>query len=284
MYIDRRRIFSFVLSSFPLFIGIGISVLSSDAGILEKPSDIPIRFTLIEIMIQAVVITLLGVTAVLGLFWLLYKRSTRRFVIALIISPMLGIVSLFVGNTLLLIMFKNASNLLHSIVLIISLGISLMSIVFIVTDTLPSIFKSMFVAFYGSVFGTFVGVTMMTSTIVVLLIALIIEDYVLIRLSPAVPAEQMSDDWDSDPFEYTRIEVSHTVIGVGDYMAYALIGAHAIIFFPIHVWTLSIIMALLGMVINSFILLSEDRVLPAIPLPAALALFPWLVHILVLTL
>ncbi len=282
LYIDRRRILALVLSAIPLLIGVSIAIGSVSTGLFGALVRPMIQMTLLEIVIQAVVTCLFGITVVLCLFWLLHQRRARRLVIALIVSPMLGFVSVFLGTMLLLILFKNTNNIFYSIMLFISLGISLMSMILILTDMLPPLIKSIFVAFYGSFFGVFIGVTMVTSTIVTLIIALILEDYVLIRFVPTTRLEQMDDQLGSDPFEYTEVTGGGTVVGVGDYIAYSLIGAHAIIFFPVHVWSLSLIMALLGMAINVFVLLSDEHVLPAIPLPASLALFPWIVHLLVL--
>ena len=68
-------------------------------------------------------------------------------------------------------------------------------------------------------------------------------------------------------------------MGVGDYIAFSLISAHSLLFFPIHVWAMSVLLALVGIIINATIIAKENEVLPGIPLPAILALFPWAIHL-----
>jgi len=146
-------------------------------------------------------------------------------------------------------------------------------------DSVPSIMKNLFVVFYGSVFGTFLGVIFITASMFVLVISVVIEDYYLTKHAPAVKDAMMIDTPGDDPFDYARIQSKGAAVGVGDYLAFSLISAHSLLFFPIHVWVMSVMLALVGIVINTTIIAKENEVLPGIPLPAILALFPWAIHL-----
>jgi hypothetical protein len=169
-------------------------------------------------------------------------------------------------------------------VLVISLGISMLSIVLIMIDVMPATLRNAFVAFYGGIFGTFLGVTIITASMLVVLVSLVVEDFALTRYSPAVEAITITDRIGSDPFDYTRVQSGSVAVGVGDFVAFSLIAAHATVFFPIHVWIMSILLGLVGVLINVFILAPEEGIMPATPLPASMAVFPWVVHIIALSL
>jgi len=51
------------------------------------------------------------------------------------------------------------------------------------------------------------------------------------------------------------------------------------VYFPNYVWMMSIALGLVGVFVNVFILAEEDKILPAIPVPGLLAMFPWAIHI-----
>jgi hypothetical protein len=119
---------------------------------------------------------------------------------------------------------------------------------------------------------------MVTTSMVVIVISIVFEDYFLTRFSPAAQVEQVTDRIGSDPFDYARIQSSQVAVGAGDYITYSLIAAHSILFFPLHVWAMTLILMIVGVIINVTVLAREGAILPAIPLPALLALFPWSVH------
>ncbi len=155
----------------------------------------------------------------------------------------------------------------------------MLSIVMIIIDAVPPMLRNLYVAFYSSIFGIFMGITMITSTMFVLITAIIIEDFFLTKFSPAAEPVTISRRIASDPFDYARIQSEKAAVGAGDFIVYALIAAHSLIYFPSFVWAMSILMCLLGIVINATVLAKEGEILPAIPLPALLALFPWVVHL-----
>ncbi|MHA2424313.1 MAG: hypothetical protein ACXAEF_05965 [Candidatus Thorarchaeota archaeon] len=149
-------------------------------------------------------------------------------------------------------------------------------------DAIPSSIKNLFVGFYGSIFGIFLGIIMVSSTMFVLIISLIAEDFLLTRFSPVAQEATMTGRVGEDPFDYTRIKSESASIGVGDYVAFSLLSAHAVVYFPIHVWVMSLILALVGILINILVLAREGEILPGIPLPALLGIIPWIVHLVAL--
>lgn len=286
MKLDRSHILLVVISTLPLLIGSSFAFLVLDSSVIGELITSAQSYTPFDLLVQAIVTTALGILVVLALFWVLQRRGkgAKKLVVAFVVSPILYFVSIFLGQAFLLILFKGGTNFLQGLILMISLGVSMLSIAMILMDAIPPAMRNLFVAFYGSIFGIFLGITMVTSTMFVLIVSLIVEDFFLTRYSPLAESAKLSGKVGDDPFDYTRIETQRVAVGVGDYVAYSLISAHALIFFPLHVWVMSMLLAVTGVIINVTVLAKEDEILPAIPLPAALAIFPWIVHILSLTL
>jgi len=283
MKIDRTRLSLIVISALPLAVGALLSGMLLDSALVgEVLAGNSRTFTITEILIQAGVSTGLGSLIVFSLFYIIEKRGpgTKRTIVALVISPILTASFFLLGQSLLLILFKGSTpSLLPSILSFATIGILLMSFIFIVMDSVPPIMKNLFVVFYGSVFGTFLGVIFITASMFVLVLSVVLEDYYLTKHAPAAKDAMMIDTPGDDPFDYARIQSKGAAVGVGDYLAFSLISAHGLLFFPIHVWAMSVMLAIVGIVINATIIAKENEVLPGIPLPAILALFPWAIHL-----
>lgn len=281
MRIKRSQLILSILSGLPLLIGSVFSIWVLDSSTIGDIIANSRSYNFAEVIIQSIISIVLGFLVVFSLFQMIQRRGrrARKLVVAFLISPILYFVSVFIGEAFLLVLFKGSRNVFQGFILILSLGVSMLSLVMIVMDTIPAPIKNIFVAFYGSVFGIFLGITMVTPTMFAVIFSLIVEDYLLTRHSPIAEDAMMSGRIGEDPFDYTRIESESVTIGVGDYIAYALISSHAIVFLPFHVWAMSMVLASAGVVVNVFVLAVEDNPLPAIPLPATLALFPWIIHI-----
>jgi len=281
MKFDRDRITLIIISLLPVFIGslLSASVISSTA-IGEIISDSR-AFTPSELIIQAVVSTLMGVFVVLSLFYLMSRkgRGVQKIAVAFIVSPILYLVSLFLGQSILILIFTGSNDAFQGILLVVSLGISMLSIVLIMIDAIPPMIRNLFVAFYGSTFGTFLGLTTVTASMSILILSLIVEDFFLTKYNPIADEEYMDSKIGSDPFDYTRIQSESVAVGVGDFVAFSLIAAHSIAYFPIFVAASSMLMLCVGIIINIAILAKVGEILPAIPLPAILAVVPWFLHI-----
>ncbi len=283
MKLGRSRGILIVVSILPFLIGtiMGFAILGNT--LISEVISTPARsYTGTELIIQALISTGLGSIIVLSLFWILERRSHRgrRIIVAFIVSPIISLLFFVLGQSLLLILFKGTSNaILPALLSLGSLAVFMFSIVFIVTDAIPPLMRNLFVAFYGSIFGTFLGVAFVTSSMIVLILSIAVEDYILLRFSPAVKSMQMNERIGSDPFDYTRIQSESIAVGAGDFVVFSLISAHALLYFPIYVWFSSIALGVIGVIINVTLVLGEDEPLPAIPIPALLAIYPWLMHI-----
>ncbi|MGY5871202.1 MAG: hypothetical protein RTV72_03065 [Candidatus Thorarchaeota archaeon] len=283
MKIDRTRLGLIAVSALPLLIGALLVGLLLDSAIIGDVVSNNNRFyTIEEIIIQAGVSTGLGTLIVFSLFHIIEKRGpgAKRTIVAFVVSPILTTSFFLLGQSLLLILFKGTTpSLLPSILSMATLGVLLMSFIFIIMDSVPPIMKNLFVVFYGSVFGTFLGLIFITASMFVLVISVVLEDYYLTKHAPAAADAVLIDTPGDDPFDYARIQSKSAAVGVGDYIAFSLISAHSLLFFPIHVWAMSVLLALVGIIINVTIIAKENEALPGIPLPAILALVPWVIHL-----
>ncbi|MHA2024769.1 MAG: hypothetical protein ACW98U_02615 [Candidatus Thorarchaeota archaeon] len=284
MKFDRQRLSLISISAIPLLVGATLAGTLFGSSILnEIVSRNTQPFTITDIIIQALVSTGLGTLVVFSLFWLVRKHGhrARRTFVSFVVSPILTISFFIMGQSLLLVLFKDVTDsILPSVLSLITLGVLLMSFAFILMDSIPSYLRNFFVIFYGSVFGTFLGIIFITQSMFILMISVIIEDYFLTRYSPMAETPAMIDTVGSDPFDLTMIQTQNVAVGVGDYMLFSLISAHSLLFFPIYVWILSVCLALLGIIINITILTRKNEIQSGIPLPAILALVPWVIHIL----
>ena len=284
MKIDRSRVLLAGVASVPILVGTIITAALLDSPLYANAvSSSPQDYTVMELTIQAVLSIGLGASAVFLLSYAMERRGpgARKLMVAMVVSPILTLIFFVLGQSLLLILFKGATNTIWpSLLSIGSLAVFMLSIVFIVMDAIPPLMKNLFVGFYGSIFGTFLGIAFFTSSMIVLVFSLILEDWFLTRFSPAgKAAEELMGDIGSDPFDYTRIQSKGFAVGAGDFVVFSLISAHALLYFPIHVFFMTILLILVGITLNATIFVEEGKPLPGIPLPAFLALFPWLVHI-----
>jgi len=288
MNVNRSRLTILVVSALPLAIGTVLAILVLDTATIGGVLLINTRpVTVEELAIQTGVSVGLGTLILLSLFYAVERRSpgSKRTLVAFVVSPILTASFFLLGQSLLFILFRGTStSILASFLSFASLGVLLMSFVFIMMDSVPPLMKNIFVGFYGSVFGTFLGVMSITASMFVLVVVVVLEDFFLTRHSPAAQAAALIDTPGDDPFDYTRIQTRGAVVGAGDFIAFSLVAAHSFIFFPIYVWAMSVVLALLGITINAAVLAKENKILPGIPLPAILSLFPWIAHIVTYTL
>jgi hypothetical protein len=279
----KPRFTILLVSAFPLVIGTILAIFVLDASTIGDILIINSRpISIEELFVQTALSVGLGSLIVFSLFYALERRGpgAKRTIVALVVSPILTASFFLLSQSLLFILFKGTStSIIPSLLSFASLGVLLMSFAFILMDSVPPLLKNIFVAFYGSVFGTFLGVMFITASMLVLVVVVSIEDYFLVRHSPAAKSALLIDTPGHDPFDYTRIKTKSISVGAGDFIAFSLIAAHSFIFFPVYVWAMSILLALIGIIINSTILARENQILPGIPLPAILALLPWVVHV-----
>ncbi len=284
--VERPRVQLVILSSIPLAVGSGIAASVLTTPYIGEVVGQPQEMTLGALVIQAVVSTVLGAAVVLLLSWALrrHRHLGRRLVVAFVVSPLTYAVSLFIGQAFLLLMFKGATSVAQGILLVVSLGVSMLALILVLIDALPPAVRNLFVIFYGSVFGTFLGIITVTSSIAVIVTTLVVEDYLIVRHSRASVPTELEGHVGVDPFDYTRVQTRAAAVGVGDYVVFSLLAAHTLVYFPPFVWLMSVVLMLTGISVNVFVLARPGRLLPGIPLPSVLALFPWAVHYLGLVL
>ena len=286
MKFDRTRLSLIVISALPLAVGAILAWMMLDSALVGEVLATNSRnYTIGQIIIQAAISTGLGSLIVFSLFYIIERRGpgAKRTIVALVVSPILTASFFLLGQSLLLILFKGTTpSIWPSVLSVATLGVLLMSFIFILMDSVPPMMKNLFVVFYGSIFGTFLGVIFITASMFVLVISVVFEDYYLTKRAPAAKDALMIDAPGEDPFDYARIQSKGAAVGVGDYIAFSLISAHSLIFFPFHVWAMSMLLAVVGITINATIIAKENEILPGIPLPAILALFPWAVHLIMM--
>lgn len=283
MRLSQPRLTILALSALPLVIGTLLAMFIVDTATIGDILLINTQPISIELLvIQTGVSVGLGTLIVFSLFYTFQRRSpsAKRTIVAFVVSPILTASFFLLSQSLLFVLLKGSStSVLPSVLSFASLGVLIMSFTFIMMDSVPPTLKNIFVAFYGSVFGTFLGVMSITASLFVLVIVVVLEDYFLTKYSPAAQSVMLIDTPGDDPFDYTRIQTRSAAVGAGDFIAFSLIAAHSFIFFPVYVWGMSIILALVGITINATVLARENQMLPGIPLPAILSLFPWVVHV-----
>lgn len=288
MKIDQQRLELILISAVPLLIGAGLAMMIiTSGGLGDILSRNPQEFSLVDVAVQAIVSTGLGTLVVATLFIMIRRHGqmARRTIVAFIVSPVLTVSFFILGQSLLLIITKGATqSIWPSVLSVVTLGVLLMSFAFIMMDSVPSYLRNFFVAFYGSVFGTFLGIIFLTASMFVLVLSVVAEDFFLTRFSPVAESAYLIDTPGADPFDFTRIQSKTTAIGAGDYITFSLISAHSLLFFPYYVWIMSTLLVIIGITINMTIIAGENEILPGIPLPAILGLFPWIAHLISLSL
>lgn len=271
-----------IITALPLFIGSALTFLVFDTSLLgNMVAHVPQPRNVIELFTTSLIFTGIAMFVVFSMFFILERRSmeARKAVATAVAAPVFLFSSVFLGQTILLVLFKGANQLnllIYGIISFGSIAFSMFSLVLIVADVAPTSLKNMFVIIYGGSFGTFLGMVVPTSTMLVVIPAIIFEDWFLTK---RILSKKKPESWTGDPFRHTQVETRSATIGFGDFIVYALLASHALSYFPMFVWICSLALAITGMSVNVYLLASEDRVIPAIPIPAFLALFPWIVHL-----
>lgn len=144
MKFDRTRLSLIIVSALPLLIGALLAGMLLDSALVGEVLQNNSRFYTIEqIILQAGISTGLGTLVVFSLFYIIQKRgpSTKRTIVAFVVSPILTVSFFIVGQSLFLLLFKGSTpSLLPSLISIASLGVLLMSFIFIIMDSVPPVY------------------------------------------------------------------------------------------------------------------------------------------------
>jgi hypothetical protein len=282
MEVNPDKLIIIGFSSLPLWMGSGLALMVLDVSMIGKiVTRVPQPDNPIQLITTSLVFTIIALLMVFSLYLVLERKGlrTRKLVATAIATPIFFFSSIFLGQTTLLLLFKGSSSgyvILYWIVIFTSLGTSMFLLVLMAADAVSSSMKNFFIILYGTLFGTFLGMIMPTFTNFVVIPAVVIEDWLLIS---RISSTNKGISHSGDPFRNVGVETRSASIGFGDFVIYALLAAHTLSYFPIYVWICSLSLALTGIAVNVFILASKRNILPAIPLPAVLAIFPWLIHL-----
>jgi hypothetical protein len=99
------------LSSLPLLLGSGFAILVLDSSIIGDLLGTAQTYSVLELIIQAILSTALGTLIVLAMFFTMQRRgnTAKKLMIAFVVSPILYFVFLFLGEAFLLILFKGSA-------------------------------------------------------------------------------------------------------------------------------------------------------------------------------
>ncbi len=271
-----------VLSKFsliPIIIsGMLVFITSGSYLVPEHPSAIPSNMSLTELIITTLYsIILSGVVVLFMYLFLLKNKKSEHLIIAAIMSPIIFITTVFFGNTLLLILFKGATPnpFLYLIIAFLSIYLTALSFIFILTDMLPNSLRNIFVIGYSSIFGTFLGLSLPTISMVFILLVLVFEDLLMISKKPHVHRKNTS----YDPYSYIRFAHDNFLIGAGDFIVYSIISSHTMLIFGLFVWILVFILLLAGLRLSLVFLSEEKTYVPVLPIPVTLSIIVWLILI-----
>jgi hypothetical protein len=282
MHVNQDKLIVIAFSSLPLWMGSILAILVLDVSMIGNiVTRVPQPDNPIQLITTSLVFTIVALLMVFSLYLVLERKGmrARKLVATAIATPIFFFSSIFLGQTTLLLLFKGSSSgfvILNWIILFTSLGTSMFLLVLMAADAVSSSMKNFFIILYGSLFGTFLGMIMPTFTNFIVIPAVIIEDWLLIS---RISSTNKKLSHSGDIFRGTGVETRSASIGFGDFVIYALLAAHSLSYFPIFVWICSLSLALTGIAVNVFILAKDRNILPAIPLPAILAIAPWLVHL-----
>ena len=280
--IENKIIYKIIeISLIPILIG-GLIVYAISGSFLvpSHPTPIPPGMSLSELIISTIASVVLGVLVVFFMYLLINKRKKiENLVVATIMSPIIFITTVFLGNTLLLILFKGATPnpLFYMVVAFISIYFTLFSFAFILTDTLPYNLRNIFVIAYSSIFGTFLGISLPTITMVVILVVLILEDYLLLSKMPHIDR----DDTKYDPYSYIRITLKSIVMGGGDFIVYSIVSSHTMLYFGVFLWLITVFLLIFGIWFSLKYLQKGNLYIPALPVPVGLSLILWVIFFII---
>jgi hypothetical protein len=221
-----------------------------------------------------------GLGTVLMIFvYFLFERTDpffKRIVVALLISPTILVVTVFFGQTILLMFFKNNPNILLSLLTLFTIYLSIFSAILILTDVLSENVRNLILLFYGSSLGVFLGFSLPTVSTIFLLITLGIEDYLLISRS-TIPQESFT----SGIHSYFSVTQKGFKLGIGDLVLVPALTAHSLTNFGIELYIASVVLLVLGVVANFVIAQKQQggRVFPGLLLPTLLGVLPMTLHI-----
>ena len=262
-----------------LVISVGISSLLLSMG-AARPLLPQSKDPLSSIMF-ALVLAVVGLAGATGLYHLVRMRKTFavRLVFVAIFAPWVAVMTLILGQALLLGAVKGTGfpqglTIWFVFVFLLSVYASIIFAIMVLMGSLSTRVRNVVYVVYGSMIGAFIGVSLSTAPLVAILVSLAIYDlFVVRRFGRERTAEDIAlgrEPWATLSFSGLTIE-----IGIGEFIVYAIIAAHALGYFGFLGGLLSVAMILIGAGIN-LIQLEREGFVAGFPIPTLLGLLPLL--------
>lgn len=252
-----------------------ISYLVIIANPLLGPGIFPIITDLFESLLILLIIGIVGSLATFGTY-LVFQRGSEalhRLLIAAFISPLFFILTVFIGQAILLLLLFQGLNFLHlSLLALASIMFSAFAIVFIFTDAIGMTGRNVLFSGYGIILGVFLAVNFTWLISLAILIILAIQDtFFALRLGPTII--------EADPRQHARsaftFVIGPLVIGVGDLIVYAALVAYALRYLGWLFAGLTFFAIIIGCLINTQIVAKfPNKAIPGLPVPLICALIP----------
>lgn len=273
----------------PPAIVMGISLVLTSLVIASNPFlyqfTLPTLAALIENLLVTAVIALIGGVATAATF-VIFRRGGEllsRIVVAVFISPVFFLLTVFLGETVLLLLFFQGRNSISlSIIAFASIFFAAISVVLILSDALGSSGRNLVFTIYGLILGVFLGTSFTWYSSLAVMGVLAAEDTLFAtRLGPTIV--------DADPHRQVQsafaFVVGPMVIGIGDLVVAGALVAYSLRFFGWVIALLTAIAVLVGCFINVRVVARRpNHVIPGLPIPLLCALVPILLSLLRITL
>ena len=273
----------------PPAIVMAISLVLTSLVITSNPFlyqfTLPTLAMLIENLLVTAMIAVIGGAATLATF-VIFRRGGEllsRLVVAVFLSPVFFLLIVFVGETVLLLLFFQGHNQLSlSIITFASIFFASISVVLILSDALGASGRNLIFTLYGLILGVFLGTSFTWYSSLAVMGVLAAEDTLFAtKLGPTVV--------DADPHRQVRsafvFVVGPLVIGIGDLVVAGALVAYSLRFFGWIIAILTAVAVLVGCFINVRIVARRpNRVIPGLPIPLLCALVPILLSLLRITL
>lgn len=271
----RDRLLYLYPSILAMLFSLGITFVIISSNPLLNPGILPPITSPIDTLIILSIIGLAGGLATLITFYVFQHGSEtlHRILIAAFVSPLFFILTIFIGQAILLLLLFQGLNALHlSLLALASILFSFFALVFIFTDALGSTARNVLFVFYGIILGVFLAVSFTSLISLAILIILAIQDTIFaVKLGPAM----VNVDRQAHARSAFTFVIGPLIIGVGDLIVYAALVSYALRYFGWLFAGVSLIAILIGCLINTQIVAKRpNQAIPGLPIPLICALIP----------
>ncbi len=271
----RRRLQYLYPIILAMVFSLAITYLVISTNPLLNPGILPPITSPIDTLIILSVIGLAGGLATLATFYVFQHGSEtiHRILIAAFVSPLFFILTVFIGQAILLLLLFQGLNSLHlSLLALASIMFSVFSLVFIFTDALGSTARNVLFVFYGIILGVFLAVNFTSIISLAILIILAIQDTIFaVKLGPAM----VDVDRKAQARSAFTFVIGPLIIGVGDLIVYAALVSYALRYFGWLFSGVTLVVILIGCLINTQIVVKRpNQAIPGLPVPMICALIP----------